>query len=304
MDQAVTSPAASTTHPKVFLSLPRELRDIIYQELLSDVAAPPPDPKNVGPRLSVRTGREEIFTQCVLHPAHLHPKAACEGLYFSNRQIQVEIQASDLALDYHLDIMVECFSIPTGKPVEDRRNLRLWPTWTAYPQPVSNIRELCVDVRVFGPFPSDVGFPFACTPLLLLLNRLIHYGPQFVYEGPFQSRVHIETLTVNLSRGTCLDGDLHSSLLSLFTKLFRGVSLFAHTGAFTGIISRIRVCCGESVQEVKSEYLRTERPDIALRIFRHGLSSIIDRMKHDGDHSSIVWGMEMSSKLAAHENKD
>ena len=299
MDRAFTSPAVSTTPSKGFLSLPRELRDMIYQELLSDVAAPPPDPKNVGPRLSVRTGREEIFTQCVLHPAHLHPKAACEGLYFSNRQIQAEIQESGLALDYHLDIMVECFSVPTGGTVQDRRNLWLWPTWTVYPQPVSKIRELCVDVRVFGPFPSDIGFPFACTPLLLLVNRLIHYGPQFIYKGSFQSRVQIETLTVKLFHDKYTAGDLSS----LSTKLFRGVSLFAHTGAFTGIISRIRVRCGESVQEVKSEYLQTERLDIALRICRHGLSSIIDRMKHDGDHSSIVWGIEMS-KLAAQENKD
>ena len=301
MDRAVTSPAISNKDPKGFLSLPRELRDLVYQELLSDVVAPPPTkPENVGPRMSVRTGREEIFTQCVLHPAPLHPKAACQGLFFSNQQIQAEMQESHPALDYHLDIMVECFSIPPGGTVQDRRNLRLWPTWTVYPQPVSKIRELCVDVRVFGLFPSDIGFPFACTPLLLLLNRLIHYGPQFVYRGPFQSRVQIETLTVKLFH----DIYTGSHLPSLSTKLFRGVSLFAHTGAFAGIISRIRVRCGESVQEVKPEYLRTERLDIALRICRHGLSSIIDRMKHDGDRSSVIWGIEMSLKFAVQENKN
>ena len=300
MDRAVSSPAISSRHLKGFSSLPRELRDLVYQELLSDVVPPPTNPGTVGPRLSVRTGREAIFSQCILFPAHLYPKAACEGLLFSNRQIQAEIQESHLALDYHLDIMFECFGVLTGGIEGYRNNLRIWPTWTLYPQPVSNIRELSVDLRLFGSFPPDGGFPLACTPLLVLVNRLIHYGPQFVYKGPLQSRVHIETLTVNLSQ------DIYSvsDLSSLFAKLFRGVSLFANTGAFTGIISRIRVRCGESVKEVNYEYLMTERPNIAEMICRYGLVSIHDRMMHDGDHSSIVWGIEMSSKIAAQGKKD
>ena len=135
----------------------------------------------------------------------------------------------------------------------------------------------------------------------MLVNRLIHYGPQFVYKGPFQSRVHIETLTVNLSH----DNHPVSDTCSLFTNLFRGVSLFADTGAFAGKISRIRVCSGDSVKEVKSEDLATERSDIALRTRRHlWLRMVAARMKHDGDHSSIVWGMEMSSKIAAQGSKD
>lgn len=172
-----------------------------------------------------------------------------------------------------------------------------------YPQPVSNIRELSIDVRVLGQSYVDNSNSGACSftdiPLLMLVSRLIHYGPQFVYQGPFQSKVHIETLTINLSH----DNPPVSDTRTLFTELFRQVSRFASTGAFTGKISRIRVCSGDSVKEVRSEHLLTQRRYIATWIHLRGLTTIIECMKHDGDRSSIVWGIEMSSKFAIEENK-
>ena len=152
MDQAVSLPAINSKQSKGFLSLPRELRDLVYQEALADVVAPPRNSEDVGPRLKVglATGSE---TRCIYYPADLYPQASCQGLLSSNRQIRAEIRESHPTLDYHLDIMIEDFE--NGKT-----NTRVWPTWTLYPQPVSNVRELCVNVRVLGPSEMEYCFYF------------------------------------------------------------------------------------------------------------------------------------------------
>lgn len=135
MERAVSLPPVGSKHPNGFLSLPRELRDLVYQELVhSGVVDAPPNPESAGPRLEAWLGRKSLpqyrLSQCMHYSADLYPKAACQGLLSSNRQIQAELRESQLALDYHLDIMVECFR-DRANINEDRSNmtnLRVWPT--------------------------------------------------------------------------------------------------------------------------------------------------------------------------------
>jgi len=112
------SMANITNHlPSQFLSLPQELRDIIYTSLLSEHRPAPQDPDSAGPRF--RPGRRKIFFEFG------SPKPALLHLKLVNKQLYAEVQ--DLLTKYddrgggeaRLDLMIAGSSV--------------WPTWTKLP---------------------------------------------------------------------------------------------------------------------------------------------------------------------------
>ena len=249
-------------YPKAgFQSLPRELRDQVYHELLLISSAPPESPEDAGPRY------EEWLLYPMMHwsffyPIDLYPPSACGGLMASNPQIEHEVRVAAGSPDFHLDIMIEHFKI-------GRTGQRAWPTWIVYPGLFENIRELRVDVRVckrdqiHGDMYSLGAWGFVHGPVFWLLNRFFHHGPQFIYKGPFFPKIHVDTLRIVLSPMT----HEHPS----FKHLFKEMSEMASLGVFYGQILNIQICAGDHVRQVRPEFLaeRETPPDKSIKYGMH-----------------------------------
>jgi len=82
---------------------------------------------------------------------------------------------------------------------------RVWSAWTFYPGPVDDIWELPINiplhrmdlVRVDRAFSNPRNF--ILIPLISLLNRFFHHGPQCIYRDPFAWSMSAKTLAVTLS---------------------------------------------------------------------------------------------------------
>lgn len=181
------------------LALPREVRDEIYAILLQSPIAPPPNPKEAGPRYKEQADKGTWDHREVLYPRPSTPRAASSAASLSqcNRQLCQEISAlaTSPALlkdtTHELDVML--------------KNTMLWPTWTCLPAPEElQIRHLRVNLRMFdvvqgsGLFWGDGGPGLAFVPLFRLLNRLLHHGPSFLYPGTIDRGLKIETLSIHL----------------------------------------------------------------------------------------------------------
>lgn len=183
-----------------FLTLPRELRDLVYLAVLSS-----PDPAPKSPQEASRD-REQIsasaetsfFESCTDYPSKVIP-ASSSGLILTCRQVHEETQAAIATLKakdelwYHLDCMIQ-----------DER--RLYPTWLLIPAVTSDIDLATVDFRLFGDRGGDRS-AFADTgsgpslmvwSLLSLLYRFLDCGPDFLSKSKIGRKVIVGVLVLNV----------------------------------------------------------------------------------------------------------
>lgn len=117
----------------------------------------------------------------------------CQGFISRCQQVRAEISQRLTKTTYELDVMIETFE-------KGDTRVGIWPTWVHYPSSVDNIHEVKMNLRTFGRRSVDTGFPhpwsFIYVPLFILLSRLFHHGPQFIYRGPLKRHLHIDTLTI------------------------------------------------------------------------------------------------------------
>lgn len=239
------------------LSLPREIRDQIYLELIhtSPKASAPASPVQAGPRVEKRNAHELSFFYLTGVPS----QQACQNLLLSNRQISQEVRQLG-PLDFHLDVMVEFFSNQGSKT-------RVWPTWISYPGPMDSVRELQIDIGLprLDLVSEDRGFPhlwaFVYYPLFQLLSRFFYRGSGSVSEGPLPRKVHVGTLKVTVaSRDDPRKRGYKPSRLAILPvqmaeSVFGYLTRIADAGIFAGQISRIIVCDVMHEREVKSAKL-------------------------------------------------
>lgn len=117
-----------------FLSLPREIRDLIYTALLQSPNSPPSSPEEAGPRLR-KSG--------VLYSVEQIPEVLYAALLRCNRQISAEFHECLFACQSIQGLRLDCMI----------KGYAVWPTWISFPFPEArNIGNIDVDLRLF-----DVG---------------------------------------------------------------------------------------------------------------------------------------------------
>lgn len=127
---------------------------------------------------------------------------------FEVRELLARYDTSQHGLDCKLDLMI--------------RGAHVWPTWTLLPGPINHIRNLEVEMRIFddyngSQFLVDGGSGSIFRPLFHLLSDLFHHGPQFVYRGPFERQLHVDTMqfTIDVSKSSTEDDSIQLVWLKL-----------------------------------------------------------------------------------------
>ncbi len=208
-----------------FLSLPRELRDIIYSYLVYESRPPPEDPEHAGDR---------EFQSKIYFEARSH-KPALLQLKLCNWQLHDEVHD---ALDKHaisdhgpaLDIMV--------------RGSSIWPTWIALPTTPHLDPTVNVSLRLFeakgwgGEFSTG-----AYRGLWSLFNLLVSQGPCLIHNryGGLQHPLRISRLSfeITLCFPTSVD-DLFGTYRDVFDRLER----LAFDNVGLGNVETIEACMG------------------------------------------------------------
>ncbi|MCJ1459188.1 hypothetical protein MMC28_009565 [Mycoblastus sanguinarius] len=231
-----------------FLSMPREIRDLIYLALLQPPTEPPSAPENAGPRFEERCGDPTLR---MFYSVELFPASAHLNLLRCNRQIGTEFQdvlarhgASQPEQDFRLDLMTQ--------------RDKIWPTWIHFPGSTERIRNLDVDLRVFDEtregFVTDGGPGSSYRRLWWLIDRLFKYGPRFISKTPVPYSLHVETLCLNISFERVAPSKngraSHGALARLFWWRLCGV---VQTGRISGKVSRLKMRIGHDVSELEVE---------------------------------------------------
>ena len=128
---------ATSTSP--FLSLPQELRDIIYTSLLTETRSPPRDPDHAGPRLRINS--RKLFFE----PGS--PKQTLLQLKLVSKQIHDEVQDVLLKHDATSDETANLDLMISGSCI--------WPTFTKLPVTAHLFPIVQVDVRWYCPAHED-----------------------------------------------------------------------------------------------------------------------------------------------------
>lgn len=244
------------------LTLPREIRDDIYLAVLQLPSEPPPSPEDAGPRIA-GFGSELPEGKNVFYPTDVYPKYACQNLQACNHQMNTEVREVlvrhdrlERGWDCKLDLMIHYCDI--------------WPTWTLLPGPITHIRNLEVEMRIFdnchgNQFGADGGPGRIIRPLFQLLSGLFHHGPQFVYKGSFDRQLDVDTMVFTI-RDQMLNNELRKDaveagsppgVLSIGRRSNRStllllcmLSKIAGSGTLFGRVSKIKVDTNKGVKEI------------------------------------------------------
>ena len=238
--------------------MPREIRNIIYKELVYIPNLIPLSPSDPGPRFSARTAGTYHVLQLSSErfPAHSHL-----NLLLCNRQLYAEFQefltSSHGTLEY---AKVDCMIIKK----------KIWPTWSIFPAGRDpKVRNLDVDLRTWDPenlyLDNDRlrhGAQLLVKIVLMafehFLDCLLKWGPRLTHSG---DKMPIDTISVRilLQSSTPLveelgdfDADYHLSKI--------GCILVDHFGAETirksliqslvGRVARLKLIYGNMSHEI------------------------------------------------------
>ena len=111
-----------------------------------------------------------------------------------------DLQQRDQPLIHRLDCVLQ--------------DLTLFPNWVMLPTPPQTMQHLEMDLRLFDVDPGpaflwgDGGPGMMFEPLFELLNRFVHHGYHFFYTQPFEHRIQLESLTINM---LYIDSEMHKT---------------------------------------------------------------------------------------------
>ena len=210
------------------LSLPRELRDKILFEVVTQPAAAPKTPGDPETRTTKHPDGKRSgwgYGQEVMFHGRWNRTTFIPTLLV-NRQLHAETHSAidRLTLNvYILDIMM----------VDDKQ---LWPTWLSVPRLATAVDKVCATFRIFGAAESyeesgfrggDGGPPAMEWTLFIFLDRFLHYGPAGLWQRKTAtSIVSLKELDMNFnfpdhpedlvsSRDVYLSGFCQKSLFEL-----------------------------------------------------------------------------------------
>lgn len=251
-----TSHSAGSPCHFAFLSLPRELRDHIYNAVLETATPPPASPASAVDRWE--NDNPWGADHGIVYERRL-ASIFCLGLLCCNRQISGEMKSAiarktndpEGGVTYKLDIMVQ--------------HMQLWPSWTSIPASPQHVRHVEVDIRIFT--YSDLEFrcdhrymPGAVAMhLLRLLSGFLAHGPLFIpHSKPLPNILRLETLTVNLSS---YPEGFHKAQyewegayrIHAFKRMKALLGHLDDSGLLSGKVGRLKLCNGNKVEEWEIE---------------------------------------------------
>jgi hypothetical protein len=206
-----------------FLSLPRELKDIIYQFLFNEVQEAPENPEHAGERVQHGSTYFELRSP---KPALLQLKLVCRSTY---------ADVHDL-LKNHIDDGQACLDIMV-------KGSSIWPTWTCLPLTPHIHPVITIDVRLFE--ASGWGSEFSTSAyraLWTLFNLLVFKGPCFTHNTVgLRTPLHFARLRFEiwLCFPTSVD-DLFGTYRDVFDRLER----LASDNVGLGNVDTIEACLG------------------------------------------------------------
>lgn len=211
--------------PAAFLSLPREIRDLICFYLIHDTRARPRDPDHAG---------ERVFNSNIYFEAH-SPRPALLQLKLCSKQLYHEVNhalARHLVYDSgpaHLDVMA--------------KGSLIWPTWLSLPNTRRLDPIIHIDLRLFEAKGRGSEFSTgAYRALWSLFNLLVSRGPCLVHNRiGLPAPLHIGRLRfeIKLCFPTSVD-DLFGTYRDVFDRLEK----LAFDNVGLGNVDTIEACMG------------------------------------------------------------
>ena len=178
------------------LLLPYELRMTIFEYAVEGERHPPGEPRE-----SLDRTYEQLYKIKVLYPKTF--STLNSALLRISRQCHHEFQAL-LNRQPHLQIPICKLDLMVN-------GLGVWPTWTLPPRLKSSEEyDLDVELRLFDVVevdplflvdtcPGTNGYPgLLSQPFLVILNRILHYGPQLSQPDPNAEGMRIRKLKMNM----------------------------------------------------------------------------------------------------------
>ncbi|CAL8582082.1 hypothetical protein XPA_007759 [Xanthoria parietina] len=246
------------------LTLPREIRDEIYTLLLNSSNVPPTSPEETGLRYREAVEDDVFSHRNVFYPPPTTWKGHTSALLQCNRQLRQEIVDATASARLQqggtckLDVML--------------KGCMLWPTWTKLLHPTGKMEHLEVNLRLFdvngggGLFWGCGGPGLTFVVLFRLLNRLLHHGPRFLYDERDNQSLEIQTLTLNVLRGSGemlgpndrpfedledpavkLKRRLEHEYKKIYQYICSSVGQVVRAGLLTDKIQTLEVCYGDAV---------------------------------------------------------
>ncbi|KXL48941.1 hypothetical protein M433DRAFT_456823 [Acidomyces richmondensis BFW] len=191
------------------LGLPREIRDLIYVQLLCTRTTPPKDPSRAGERDPNSSIPCTIYYQ--VHSA----RPTLLQLKLCSRQIYHEVR----------ETIIKRLTCPYGQAELDimLRGSSIWPTWVTLPVTPWLDPVIDVKLRIFeAPGGGSEFSTGAYRALWTLFRLLVYHGPCFTHNRGMTTPLEIERLHFDISFcfPTSVD-DLFGTARECFDRLKR-----------------------------------------------------------------------------------
>ena len=231
-----------------FLSLPREVRDLIYVQVLSLESSPLEAPAYDESRIGVFVPERNQALLKILYP--LTPSSyPCQSFVECNQQIGREVgEMTD-----HLATM----DVPPVAKLQVMVDANhCWPTWIRCPGRVERLHELQVDVQLWHTMMDLDLLQFQIIkPLFILINQFVYNGPRFLSPDMSGRRTRVDRCNIKISwPGTWFNLCTWEQCVN---NLVGDMAAIACDGALSVYIARI-IFCSEyeriGNQEVNCDY--------------------------------------------------
>lgn len=244
---SATDDRRSDSSKSGFMLLARELRAAIYENVINSESAPPKGAENG----SEQRSKQEFGMMEAFYPKEY--RHACSSLLQTSKRIHDEVEATLDRLGRHpgqrckLDLIV-------SEPI-------VWPTWILKPNPRCVVPcDLDVELRTvrdsrYWPLymPHEPGLIEA--PLMVLLNRILAYGPQLAGPHANFHGLKLHTLTLNIHHclgepvafstlwARLLRGPLQLKLEYAFGCLLNFMKRLENQGVLSGKVAEMKLVC-------------------------------------------------------------
>ncbi|KAL2034101.1 hypothetical protein VTO58DRAFT_104815 [Aureobasidium pullulans] len=246
--------AYTKTHPmsppSSLMSLPRELRDMVYTNVFS-CSHTTNDTTAQEHQLCAHTDRPTIVR---LSPISFN----WLDLMRTNGQVADEMRQIYRIPSYHSSVADQTWSAQLTL-----NNDEYALTWTSLPCPASCVRHLSIDFKInftlskFGHWDNDSkGKPGKIFQALLeLLNQISHHGPNIIVSETLSRSIVFETLSLNVS---FLDEEKPYLMPSGPESIY--ILGYGKRRIYARLIEDIVVACGNNVLEERVQTVNVQGP--------------------------------------------